>query len=112
MRLTLKERQSLTRVTCPLFFYAEGYRKTGQIVECTGCGLVYINPREKNIENMYENLESDVYSKSKDERIETFKKDLEKIEKIVLKKGKLLDIGCASRFFLQVAKKKDGMSVE
>ena len=75
------------------FSYAEGSRKMGQIVRCNSCGLVYINPREKNIENRYEELESEIYSKSKNERIETFEEELKKIEKITQKKGKILDIG-------------------
>lgn len=92
------------------YSYASGSRELGQVVRCKGCGLMYVNPRDKNIKKLYERVEDEFYLKSKDERIETFKKDLRKLEKVYSKRGKLLDIGCGPGLFLEVAK-ENGWSV-
>jgi len=83
---------------------------TGQIVRCNNCGLLYVNPRQKGIEDSYINNGEDItYLTSILQRRLNAEKDLRLLERF--KKGKrLLDIGCSCGVFLEIAKKK-GMDV-
>lgn len=81
-----------------------------QIVRCQKCGLVQVNPlpSEKEVGDLY----SGDYFKNYNQYLANlpthqayFKKKLLQIEKKV-KKGKLLDIGCALGVFLDLAKKR------
>ncbi|HII15008.1 MAG TPA: class I SAM-dependent methyltransferase [Nanoarchaeota archaeon] len=88
---------------------------TDQIVKCRKCGLVYINPRIKS------DIIIDATSRGDDKnyvsqgvgRMLTFENELKWMAKHA-PKGKLLDVGCASGFFLKVAKDAgwDVMGVE
>lgn len=102
-----------------LVFKINGHR----IVKCVNCSLMYINPRlkEKSLHEIYkkeyyENAEFknsntqslfgyDLYIEEKEDVVNTFKRRLEVIEKYK-KKGKILDIGCATGFFLELAKSR------
>jgi len=92
-----------------LLFIKDGFN----IVQCRKCGLVYVNPRlnKETLKNIY----TQGYYTTQDERgyedyigreteLKTmFRKRLKRIEKYK-KGGRLLDIGCAVGFFLEVAK--------
>ena len=77
-----------------------------QTVQCTNCGLVYVNPRLKP------EFVVGGYSEGSDERFVsqaqgrelTFDRQLQFIEKHYPHKGKILDIGTAGGSFLGVAK--------
>jgi 2-polyprenyl-3-methyl-5-hydroxy-6-metoxy-1,4-benzoquinol methylase len=87
------------------FTYASETKKIGQIVKCKKCGLVYVNPQENNIEGLYEETEDKNYELSRETRKITFNRDIRDIEKIK-RNGKILDIGCSTGIFLEVAKKR------
>ncbi len=89
------------------------------IVQCVRCDLVYVNPRLKESElhdiyneSYYRNpafrgkqttfYGYGEYIKEKDDIRATFQRRLKWINKFS-KKGKLLDIGCATGFFLELA---------
>ncbi len=76
-------------------------RKTYQIVRCSFCGLIYTNPMPCLREH-YSDTVDEVYLASKDGRLATAKKLIRKIRKIK-PEGRLLDIGCATGFVLDVA---------
>ena len=76
-------------------------RKTYQIVRCPLCGLIYTNPMPCLSEH-YSDTVDEVYLASKDERLATAKKLIKQIRKIK-SEGRLLDIGCATGFLLDVA---------
>lgn len=87
------------------FGYASGSKRLGQIVKCKKCSLVYVNPQEEDIERLYEQTEDTTYELSRDSRKITFDKSMDDMDK--LKKGwKILDIGCSTGIFLEVAKEK------
>lgn len=95
----------------------DGFR----IVKCKNCSLVYVNPRlkPKSLHKIYDSKyyrnsafkggKSAIYGygeylKEKNLIVATFKKRLDQIEKFS-SPGKLLDVGCAFGFFLELARK-------
>lgn len=77
-----------------------------QIVKCSVCGLIFVNPRmkQKFVWQGYSDAVDTKYATQGESRLVTFKQSLKMIEQYVPKKGKLLDVGCAAGFFLKVAK--------
>ncbi len=79
------------------------------IVQCQGCGLVYMNPRpdKRWLSEYYVNYYLDLKGHYEEERLYKcrFKERLDAIEKFK-DKGRLLDIGCGVGFFLQLAKER------
>lgn len=83
-----------------------GIMGTDQIVKCKECGLIYTNPRHSvdEIVNAYSEAEEKDYVSQTEERRLTFERCLNLVEKYS-KPGRILDIGCASGVFLDVARK-------
>ncbi len=79
------------------------------IVQCQGCGLVYMNPRpdKRLLGEYYANYYSDLKGHYEEERLYKcrFKERLDAIKKYK-NGGRLLDIGCGVGFFLQSAKER------
>ncbi len=109
--------ETLEYVTCnlcgsddtELLFVKRGFN----IVQCKKCGLVYVNPRRtlQSLKNHYTEEfftdcgnrgYSDYIGMEKELKIK-FGRKIKTVEKIK-KGGKLLDVGCATGFFLDVAK--------
>ena len=109
----------LKNTSCPLCssnIYTQKYPQYyPRIVICTKCGLIYTNPRLKNkylkelySEEYFKNDHSSIlgysnYLQDQKNIIKTFDKRLKAIEAFVFP-GKLLDIGCATGFFMHSAK--------
>lgn len=92
-----------------------------EFAKCRGCGLVYINPQpaDDEISALYSedyykpwglDTDSSVVSEMK---ITTFDDKLTMVERFI-KKGRILDIGCATGFFLEAAMRRgwDAFGVE
>lgn len=79
-----------------------------QVVRCRKCGLVYVNPRtaSKLIIKGYSEAVDERYVSQGKGRTATFEAGMDLIERHASKKGRLLDVGCAAGFFLNVAKKR------
>lgn len=77
-------------------------RKTYQIVKCNSCGLIYTNPMPMNIYAFYKDTVDEIYLATKKQRLQGAKKVVQEILKFK-KGGNLLDIGCATGYFLDVA---------
>jgi len=85
------------------------------LLRCPKCGLIFVElqpklPELKKIygQNYFKNINSNSigyenYLEDKPNIIKTFEKRFKNIEKLYLKKGKILDLGCAMGFFLEVA---------
>jgi len=101
-------------VTCPICKIVEFEKIFSKddldFVRCAGCGLLYINPQpaDEEISALYNedyykpwglDTDSSVVGEMK---MASFYMKLEIVEKTI-KKGKVLDIGCATGFFLESA---------
>lgn len=98
------------------FITDDSYGTHGQIVKCLGCELFFVSPREKDqkIHCRYSSFSDLKYEKERLSRGESQKGIIEKCEEIYGKKGRLLDVGCATGVLLEVAKKRgwDTIGVE
>lgn len=110
----------LEKISCPLcrnVTYKKLYPNTyKRIVKCNSCNLIYTNPRLKRkylkylySEQYFKNTNSshfgyENYLADEDKIVTTFSKRIKEIENVNKKKGKLLDIGCATGFFMKAAK--------
>jgi len=83
------------------------------IVQCSGCGLLYENPREPEeiIETRYEQVEDAVYEREKEGRVRTYQGMMPAIEKYSRPPGRVLDIGCYLGVFLDVARQRGWQTV-
>ncbi|MFC1514745.1 class I SAM-dependent methyltransferase [Candidatus Omnitrophota bacterium] len=84
----------------------------GQIVRCSECGLVYMNPREKpgDMLGKYTAVKDEDYLTEKEMRQDAFARELKRIEKYASHKGRLLEVGCFVGLFLELAR-SNGWSV-
>jgi len=92
-----------------IFSASGGVRGTQTIVKCNNCGLVYVNPRVKpeTIVNAYTDAVDELYVSQEEGRLRTFTQALQLVNEFAPGKGRILDVGCAAGFFLNVAK-QDG----
>lgn len=97
-----------------IYSSSKGIMSKDRIVRCNKCGLMYVNPRfeSKTIVDAYAEAEDEVYISQAEKRMATFRRGMDFIGKQTgLKGGRILDVGCASGFFLKVAKDR-GWKVE
>lgn len=83
-----------------------GFGSHGPIVECLSCGVIYVDEKitQEKISTYYEVAEDRTYFEEQKAREVTFKRYLNKLEKIFPKKGKLLDVGTNTGLFVKVAR--------
>lgn len=84
-----------------------------RLVQCSACGLQYINPRLRAdlILSSYAEGEDEVYVSQMAAREQTFGAALARIEQLAGKPGRLLDVGTAAGAFLAAARTR-GWSAE
>jgi len=90
-----------------LYSSSKGVMSKDTVVRCNRCGLMYVNPRfkSKTIVDAYAEAEDEVYISQAENRMDTFRRGLDFVEKSTgIRGGKLLDVGCAAGFFLNVAR--------
>jgi len=81
------------------------YSIFNNIVKCDRCGLVYMNPRDGGLNELYKEVVDNAYLETWHERAETFNEHLGIIAEYK-PCGKLLDIGCYAGIFLYEAQKR------
>lgn len=106
---SLYTEDSFTADRAKSFMYASEDKTRGNIVRCRQCGLVYANPRDKDISAIYCTVgEDNYYFFSREDRLATSENDYNHLEEVasqqVIKRGKILDVGCSYGFFMDVAK--------
>jgi 2-polyprenyl-3-methyl-5-hydroxy-6-metoxy-1,4-benzoquinol methylase len=77
----------------------------GRIVDCVDCGLRFRSPREDDatIALLYERVEDTVYLEHERARRLTFARAADGLARIVPTRGPLLEVGCYTGVFLDVA---------
>lgn len=77
----------------------------GDIVRCSECGMVYNNPQPdpKALLNIYKEVEDPLYLEESKAREYTFKRSLAQLHHFIKPPGTLLDVGCYTGAFMQVA---------
>lgn len=78
-------------------------QKTCQIVKCDSCGFVYVNPMP-DLSGYYKNTVDEIYLNSKKQRLRTAEISVQEILRFK-ESGNLLEIGCSTGHFLDVASK-------
>ncbi|MFH1369613.1 MAG: class I SAM-dependent methyltransferase [Elusimicrobiota bacterium] len=109
----IKYYPSVTEYNVDNIFSASGsVMGTQQIVKCSKCGLIYVQPRVKDdiVTNAYRKSTDELYVSQADAREKTFKDYIRLVDSYVPKKGKILDVGAAAGFFLKAAR-DDGWDV-
>jgi len=117
----------MQKIDCPLCggknFKNLFYKDEMIVVECKTCGLIFTNPQLSQEELSAHYDKNYYYSPGKDPKDNTryfdynarylngkekmrFKEIFEKLKKLAAQKGRLLDVGCASGFFIDEANKK------
>ena len=76
---------------------------TPNVVRCASCGFLFVPHIPQNIDELYAEVNDPEYEKTLDFRKETFRRFLAEKESYVSTKGSLLDIGCYTGLFLEVA---------
>lgn len=88
------------------------------LLRCKKCGLIFVGRRPEPAElkkiygrSYFKNADSNSigyedYPADKPNIVKTFEKRLKNIEKLYPGKGKILDLGCATGFFLEVAENR------
>jgi 2-polyprenyl-3-methyl-5-hydroxy-6-metoxy-1,4-benzoquinol methylase len=90
-----------------VFGASNGIMGTQYVVKCSRCGLLYVNPRLKAgiIVDSYVQSKDELYASQAEGRERTFQRNLRIVERYAACKGKILDVGAAAGFFLNVARK-------
>jgi len=78
------------------------------VVQCSACGLLFENPREVEVvsDKKYQDVEDPTYDRETPGRIRTFTKLMDGLAHYAKTPGTMLDIGCYTGVFLDVAKRR------
>lgn len=86
------------------YSFTPAHLKTYRIVRCTNCGHTYCSPLPIDLFERYADIEDVEYLKHESQRLATAKKVIRTLQQ-VKKCGRLLDVGCSTGDFLQIAER-------
>lgn len=91
----------------PVLYYSSSRMRAGHldIVRCADCGLLFTNPRDDDatLARVYAGLQDVVYDFEEDNRRRTAQAFFALVQQFHPQPARLLDIGCASGVFIEVA---------
>lgn len=88
------------------FSYMGNKKYHGQVVRCRGCGHRFVHPLPVDSQMMYAQVIDDHYLNTEPQRQRTFEDFLDLKESFCPDRGTLLDIGCNTGVFLEVASRR------
>ncbi len=115
-----KESNSVFCLSCGKSENKNWGNKNGyNLAQCDHCGLIFVSPIPNESEDIYnksyfaggEEFGYVDYDRDKEPMKHTFELYLDNMEHVLKRKGKLLDVGCATGYFMDIAKKR-GWEVE
>ena len=91
-----------------------GNKNNHTLMRCTSCGLIFVHPMPEETSAIYnekyfsggEKYGYVDYDRDKEPMRHAFELYLEYMEDALGRKGKLLDVGCATGYFMDIAKKR------
>ena len=93
----------------PALYFSSSRERVGylDIVRCRSCGLLMTNPRDDDatVARVYAGLRDAAYDGEDENRSRTARAYLQLIDRYVPKRGRLLDVGCATGVFVAEASK-------
>jgi SAM-dependent methyltransferase len=91
----------------PASYYSSSRTRAGHldIVRCADCGLLFTNPRDDDatLARVYASLQDATYDVEEHNRRRTARAFLELVQRYQPKPARLIDVGCASGVFVEVA---------
>jgi 2-polyprenyl-3-methyl-5-hydroxy-6-metoxy-1,4-benzoquinol methylase len=81
-------------------------RGSGRIVQCRGCRLRFVSPRERaaGIWQTYRQIVDPLYLQNVDARRVSFARGLRQLQRLRRPPGRLLDVGCSVGVFLELCR--------
>lgn len=85
------------------FSYAGNKMYHGEVVRCRSCGHLFVYPLPVDSQKLYSQVVDEFYLKMEGQRRRTFEAFLDLKEQFCPTRGALLDVGCSTGIFLQIA---------
>ena len=88
------------------FSYVGSKKHHGQVVQCDQCTHRFVHPLPVDSRRMYAQVVDEYYAKTEAQRRRTFGEFLDLKEQFAPARGKLLDVGCNTGIFLEIARER------
>jgi 2-polyprenyl-3-methyl-5-hydroxy-6-metoxy-1,4-benzoquinol methylase len=93
-------------LTADEFSYTGSKRHHGQIWRCRTCSHRFVHPPPTDLAQLYADVSDPFYAATEAERVRTFEEFLDAKERYCAERGRLLDVGCYTGVFMDVAARR------